>query len=1048
MKRSAAFGLSLALVLSFAVSPAPARRASTTRSTPAYRPFEDYRGSHRFSLDQDPSRLPALAAPATRTCSGEVTPSTQARAVWPRPGSCIDQTAQLADFFHVAQATGGGTRNELTGGDYGRLVPLQGNKSLWCGAYTDYPTTPAGAMCGYAAMPGYGNNWNQAICTKGCLTVGTSVSVTLLITWDSEPANDGITIEIDECNDAWVPAGPVNSGGGMFDGIGVDSLHTLQISDALHSGALRIRFHMASDGAWSDEDALWDTDGAVLIDSLSVSDNTGLVLNVEDFEDEAEGATSANDWESCTPPGYGDFSGLIHGYSVVQEDPCVSNLTCMWNFFTGSTANYACGGFPGQAAMPYGDAYGRYLNQAILSPLIPWTGSGNYLELRYTVYRDLPLDNLQFYSWGISSVVDGCLGNFQNRSFVYYGGQRDWINVVQAIGDLVSPGATDVQIQFLALDMCGFWCGIYGTGACHSHAPLLDNISLIRVERDGPQWSIRDLDLFQDTFAEDGSINSGSTGRADSANDINPAATPAIQSGDSVTVRVSDLDYGLATDPFAGFNTAVYAYVAVWPQGQAAKEGGNLTQNSFRWPVVDNFTDAAGTRWYTLRMDTSFTDGMARTGAQPDAFCIDLNDNLFTVGDTICFVFGAKSATTGTHTYWSPFTGATTSLQEALDAPAEFQILPGGGYNNGGDILYVDGMNARGAQPFFDTAFEFLGIDDEVDRYDIRAPSSAVANRPGARVVNVFNQIIAPYSVIIWNTGDLSQGLIGDGTGTPEKSDDAFLLFTFIDQKPNNGGIYFSGDDIASELYNKPNPGPDLVNLRTYIQGAVNPGDDNANTAGFGTAPLAVGEPGSCFDHTLGPDQIIAYGGCPIINDFDMITPAGTATLEMSYGGTPGQTRGAVISQITNNSAGVDVGVILSGFSYHYIRDAAPAGVPARVHHLEDIHVWIHGTVNPPTHQETAGTQYSLSQNYPNPFNPTTSIMFTVRERTPVTLRIYNAAGQLVRTLVGDTRAPGVVHTVEWNGRNNAGQSVSSGVYFYRLVTKGFTETRKMVLLK
>ena len=71
-----------------------------------------------------------------------------------------------------------------------------------------------------------------------------------------------------------------------------------------------------------------------------------------------------------------------------------------------------------------------------------------------------------------------------------------------------------------------------------------------------------------------------------------------------------------------------------------------------------------------------------------------------------------------------------------------------------------------------------------------------------------------------------------------------------------------------------------------------------------------------------------------------------------------------------------------------------------------------------------------------------------MRERTPVSLRIYNAAGQLVRTLVDDMRAPGVVHTVEWNGRNNAGQSVSSGVYFYRLVSKEFTQTRKMVLLK
>jgi len=594
--------------------------------------------------------------------------------------------------------------------------------------------------------------------------------------------------------------------------------------------------------------------------------------------------------------------------------------------------------------------------------------------------------------------------------------------------------------------MCDVWCGSVGTGACHSHAPLFDNVTLLRIERDGPQWRVHDLDLFQDTFATDGTINPTSTGRADCADDTQPRDVPIIEPGDSVSVWVADSDNGLATDAFTGAGPAVYTYVAVWPQGQAGKAGGNLTQDDFRWPVVDNFTDANCTAWHTLRMDTSFTNSVAREGAQPDRFCVDLNDNLFTVGDTVCFVFGAESANTGTRTYWSPFTGPTKDFQSALNAPAEFQILPGGGYNNGGGILYVDGMDGRGAQPFFDYAFKFLHIYDEVDRYDIRAPSSAVANRPGARVTNVFNQIIAPYDVIIWNTGDLENGVIGDGTGSPEKSDDAFVLWTFLDQKTTPGGVYFSGDDIADVLYNKINPGGKLVNLRNYITGDVF--NNNANQAGFGTAPLGVGELNSCFDHILGPDQLLIYGGCPLISDFDLITPTGDAVLEMNYGGLPGQTRGAITSQVTNNSVGVDVGVMLSGFSFHYIRDAFPDWPPARVHHMRDILCWLNVCRTLPHAAESPGQATSLSQNYPNPFNPTTVIKFTVKERTPVRLHIYNVAGQLVRTLVDDVRTPGVVHTMEWNGRDNAGQSVASGVYFYRLVTTDFTQTRKMVLLK
>jgi len=1054
MKRSAVLGSGLALVLALIATVTPARE-SPNHQTAKLRPVEDFRGSHRFSLDQDPSGYPAAAPGDTHilaSYSFDLGGFNCTNDSW----IALDLTAQLADFFHVAQASGG-VSNELNGGDFGRLVPVRGNKSLWCGAYANYPTNPPAAVCRYASLPGYGNDWNQAFRTKGCLSVLVGVSVTFLATWDSEPGYDGTTIEIDECDDAWIPAGEVNSNGGQFEGIAVDSLHTHLIPDSLHSGSLRIRFHFESDGAWSDEEAMWDTDGAILIDSLSVSDAGGLLLAVEDFEDEAEGATSANDWVGDSPPGYGDYSGLIGGYQVIQEDPCRSEITCMWNFFTGSPDNYACGGFPNQPVLPGVNDEGQYLHQAIRSPLIPWAGNGAgaYAELEFTTYRDLAFNRLIVYTWGVASNVDGCAGPFRDRQWVYWGGQKDWFTAVYPFGDLVEPGATDIQIQLGVKDMCPVWCGIWGSGSCHSHSPLFDEVVVRRIETKGPLWNVRDMDLFQDTFAEDGTINPTSTGRADAAADINPFNRPAIRPGDSVTVSVSDPDNGLATDPFTGSGAAVYAYVAVWPRNQPGKSGAALTQDSFRWPVVDSLwyepahSWIPGNTWYRIRMDTSFTDGTARTGARPDAFCVDLNDNLFAVGDTIEFFFGAESANTGIRTYWSPFTGRTKSMTDALEEPDEFQILPGGGYTRGGEILYVDAFDGRGAQPFFDQFFRAEGIDDEVDRYDVRSPSSSEGNGPGARVQNVFDQIIAPYDVILWNTGDLSAGLIGDGTGKPSKSDDAFVLFTFIDQNPEYGGIYFSGDDIADELYNKYNPGVNLVNLRTYIQGAVHYRDNDANAQGFTTAPLCVGEPGSTFDHVLGPDELYAYGGCPLINDFDVITPTGSSVLEMNYGGDPGQSRGAVISQVSTNTAGTEVAVMLSGFSFHTIRNVIPDYQMAHWHHLDDILLFLGqaGTSGPHSADSPPYTN-SLAQNYPNPFNPTTAIQFTVRERTPVRLNVYNVAGQRVRTLLDEMRAPDVVHTVEWDGRNNAGQAVASGVYFYRLVTTEFTQTRKMVLLK
>jgi hypothetical protein len=92
-------------------------------------------------------------------------------------------------------------------------------------------------------------------------------------------------------------------------------------------------------------------------------------------------------------------------------------------------------------------------------------------------------------------------------------------------------------------------------------------------------------------------------------------------------------------------------------------------------------------------------------------------------------------------------------------------------------------------------------------------------------------------------------------------------------------------------------------------------------------------------------------------------------------------------------------------------------------------------------------TKTALYQNYPNPFNPATVIRYEVAQAGQVAIRIYNVRGALVKTLYDGQRKPGR-YEVGWNGRNRRGEPVSSGVYFYRMETPGFVETRKMVLLR
>lgn len=89
-----------------------------------------------------------------------------------------------------------------------------------------------------------------------------------------------------------------------------------------------------------------------------------------------------------------------------------------------------------------------------------------------------------------------------------------------------------------------------------------------------------------------------------------------------------------------------------------------------------------------------------------------------------------------------------------------------------------------------------------------------------------------------------------------------------------------------------------------------------------------------------------------------------------------------------------------------------------------------------------------LSQNYPNPFNPSTTIEYSIEERTRVSLRIYDTTGTLVRTLIDHGQSPVGHHSVTWDGKDNAGHPVASGVYVYELSTPGFSTTRKMILIK
>ena len=99
-------------------------------------------------------------------------------------------------------------------------------------------------------------------------------------------------------------------------------------------------------------------------------------------------------------------------------------------------------------------------------------------------------------------------------------------------------------------------------------------------------------------------------------------------------------------------------------------------------------------------------------------------------------------------------------------------------------------------------------------------------------------------------------------------------------------------------------------------------------------------------------------------------------------------------------------------------------------------------------------SSFALAQNFPNPFNPATTIRYSVPVVSSVKIAVYNTLGQEVKRLIAGHSQPGF-HELVWNGTNNNGDAVASGIYLYRIeatpmndAVAGFQQTRKLILLK
>ncbi|MCZ6766833.1 MAG: hypothetical protein O7D32_07865, partial [bacterium] len=146
----------------------------------------------------------------------------------------VDVTAQLDTFFHVEDAT------VLDGGQFGRLIVLEGNQSMWCGQ----AASAVPPFCGYATLPGYGNGWNQSLYSK--VFECDSLGLYFEIAWDTEPGYDFVRVAYYEgIGDTWIEL-TVGTSGFYYDGWG-QTIECFMFPTP--AGSTQVRFVFTSDGA-------------------------------------------------------------------------------------------------------------------------------------------------------------------------------------------------------------------------------------------------------------------------------------------------------------------------------------------------------------------------------------------------------------------------------------------------------------------------------------------------------------------------------------------------------------------------------------------------------------------------------------------------------------------------------------------------------------------------------------------------------------------------------------------------------------------------------
>lgn len=971
---------------------------------------------------------------------------------------------------------------------------------LWCGSDSlwidGWPVE-----CGLwvpGKYPGYGDDWNCIVqlTLDSAFTVEDGCTLYFDTRYDTECKYDYFYCEFwngdswervalfnassgnpgGECGattggnpDHWgnTDTGQPNSATWQPRGIPAEPAFKMAIDDLLTSGtdtvraAPTIRWRFDSDGAWSDKDGRGNTDGACYVDNVWVKgDHLGIPngqhVYQEDFEDSLVGQT---EWTFPEPPAWAQGWHQIHDVDPPYEggdggtrSACETDSSIQWR---GKPDN----GYPGGAEWRNGWYY------RLMSPAVPIENTGCVVQWDQTrCFTELTCDacdvKVRFYNatqtrWCPWTNIDG---------FILVGCPDNWwFDTEEDVTRFYGAESESVQFGFDMLDYSS------ETDFCrgkHKRSEfIIDNVSIGFFDGNATQFLLTRNDALHDTFHD---------------------SLPAYNSQfDAYSQDTLNLYSGPPYDPMIRKDQQLYLDVAD-------------KDSVFEVRLYGSIDEGENWEWVEMQMEVPLNPGSPRLGGEYYGTLLptvpfNLPDGRWDKGTEVWYYVRCEDDLHNLEYLPAVSNPSHEDHDGTRSSYYTFSILPM--YPPGYDTTHVTilvitsyrgrvenytecipGNDESPTDPYLTATYRQIMIDAGYcfDTYDI---SGWATNR------QVQPLQYTDYDAIIWYFGPyLDQWLIEK---EPQEAIRAYLS--------GGGKILLAGDRLAYYMADTSVGGGDNDSLGgEFLDGIMGCTyqDQGEMESPFVTPYLYMqAEPGVVVQgtpKTINPtylDSMAAYRGCPYLRTMDyVLTNASPPT---------GYTAQALIALLNPdpdfdpadmgiyvekpfNPAQPELGggqCVFLNFDFSdlithnktYCNGTgvgdAPAFTPGNYYGQVELMRTIleqifglpsqgkgqGGTSGVPTKKTVY--RWDLSQNMPNPAAHGTLIRFEVARTSEVSIKVYNAMGQLVKTLEDGRMQPGR-YSVQWDGRNAEGRKVSSGVYFYKMEAEAFRATKKLLILE